>query len=469
MIVLSAADILGRFHPLLVHLPIGILLLAVVLQWLSGTTRFSNLKPALQLTLLLGMISAVASCITGYFLSLAGDYDIDLVERHQWMGILTAMVTGIWYWLESRKTSNRYLQVSSMIVFAAITVTGHFGGALTHGEDYLDELFSNPEKPGPALAAIPNVQDALLYKDVVNPIFEARCYSCHGPNKQKAKLRLDNPAAIQKGGEDGAIVVAGKPEESELIKRLLLSMDSKEHMPPKNKSQLTDQEISLLHWWVASGMDFNKKIREVDQPEAIKPVLVALQKGTLDQPLARAGEWPTAVVAVADTAFLKRLEKSGVTVVPVSRSSNYLTANFISAITVPDSLYQLLTGLRQQLVSLKIDGQEFTDSAINIIAGCKQLRKLFLTNGKISDKQMTILAKLPNLQVLNLAGTPVTAAGLKAFSGNKGLRQVYLYHSGVSATDWAELRQSLKGAVLDSGNYQVPTLATDTQIVKAPK
>lgn len=469
MIVLSAADILGRFHPLLVHLPIGILLLAVVLQWLSGMARFSNLRPALQLTLLLGLISALASCISGYFLSLAGDYDIDLVERHQWMGILTAMVTGIWYWLESRKISNRYLQVSSMVVLAAITVTGHFGGSLTHGEDYLDELFSNPEKPGPALAAIPNVQDAFLYKDIVNPIFEARCYSCHGPNKQKAKLRLDNPAAIQKGGEDGVVVVAGKPDESELIKRLLLSLDSKEHMPPKNKSQLTEQEISLLHWWVASGMDFNKRIGEVDQPDAIKPLLVALQKGTLDQPLAKAGEWPTAPVAPADTAIMKRLEKSGVMVIPVSRTSNYLTANFISAITVPDSLYQLLNGIRQQLVSLKIDGQEFSDSAIGKIAQCTQLRKLFLTNGKISDKQMSILAKLPNLQVLNLAGTPVSTTGLKAFSGIKGLRRVYLYQSGLSGADWADLRQSLKGVTLDSGNYQVPALATDTQIVKAPK
>lgn len=469
MIVLSVTDILGRFHPLLVHLPIGILLLAVVLQWVSGTGRFSNLRPALPLVLLLGMISALASCLTGYFLSLAGDYDLDLVNRHQWLGILTAIISIVWYWMERRQVRDRYLQVSSLAVGALITITGHFGGALTHGEDYLSELLSNPEKPGPALAAIPDVQNALLYKQVVNPILEARCYSCHGPNKQKGKLRLDNPAAIQKGGEDGAVIVSGKPEESELIKRLLLSMDSKEHMPPRNKAQLTDQEISLLHWWVATGMDFTKKINEIPQPETIRPVLAALAKGTLAEPLPKSGEWPSAPVNPADSSLLNRLENSGIMVIPVSRTSNYLTANFISAISVPDSLYSLLGGLGQQLVSLKIDGQVFSDSAVAVIAGCRQLRKLFLTNGKLSDAQLTLLAKLPNLQVLNLAGTQVTVKGLGAFSRNKTLKRLFLYNSGISGGDWPALRQSLKAVALDSGNYQVPTLATDTQIVKAPK
>lgn len=469
MIILSVSDILGRFHPLLVHLPIGMLLLAVLLQWLAGISRFSNLRPALPLVLLLGMISALASCLSGYCLSLAGDYDIDLISRHQWMGILTAIVSVIWYWLEKRQVGNRYLQSTSLAAFALITITGHFGGALTHGEDYLSELFSNPEKPGPALAAIPNVQGAILYKDVVNPIFEARCYSCHGPNKQKAKLRLDNPAAIQKGGEDGAVIVPGKPEESELIKRLLLSMDSKEHMPPRNKSQLTDQEISLLHWWVASGMDFNKKISELPQPETIKPVLAALETGRLAEPIPKAGEWPSDFVAPADSAVLHRLENSGVMVIPVSRTSNYLSVNFISAISIPDSLYRLLDSLRQQVVSIKIDGQALPDAAIAGIARCTQLRKLFLTNGKVSEAGIAMLARLPHLQVLNLAGTPVTLKGLAAFSGNKALKRIFLYQSGVTAADWATLSQSLKGIALDSGNYQVPTLATDTQIVKAPK
>ena len=48
------------------------------------------------------------------------------------------------------------------------------------------------------------------YARDVQPIFAARCYECHGPARQKGGLRLDGPAAILKGGESGAVVVAGK-------------------------------------------------------------------------------------------------------------------------------------------------------------------------------------------------------------------------------------------------------------------
>jgi hypothetical protein len=216
-------------------------------------------------------------------------------------------------------------------------------------------------------------------------------------------------------------------------------------------------------------MDFNKKISELPQPETIKPVLAALETGKLAEPLPKAGEWPSDPVAPADSAVLHRLENSGVMVIPVSRTSNYLSVNFISAISIPDSLYRLLGNLRQQVVSIKIDGQALPDSAIAGIARCTQLRKLFLTNGKVSEAGLAMLARLPHLQVLNLAGTPVTAKGLAAFSGNKAMKRIFLYQSGVTAADWPNLSQSLKGIALDSGNYQVPTLATDTQIVKAPK
>ncbi|HQX86001.1 MAG TPA: hypothetical protein PKV23_10970, partial [Aestuariivirga sp.] len=100
---------------------------------------------------------------------------------------------------------------------------------------------------------IANVQQAVVYTDIVQPILQSKCYSCHGPAKQKGKLRLDEPPFIDKGGEEGKVLIAGNAGESEMIKRLLLPLDNKDHMPPKQKSQLTKAEIELLSWWVASG------------------------------------------------------------------------------------------------------------------------------------------------------------------------------------------------------------------------
>ena len=117
----------------------------------------------------------------------------------------------------------------------------------------------------PVVAAknITDVQEAKLYEDIVQPVLQTKCYSCHGPQKQKGKLRMDNPQFILKGGKNGEIVLAGKADESEMIKRILLPENDKKHMPPKQKPQLTEKETMLLHWWVQQGADFNKKVKEI--------------------------------------------------------------------------------------------------------------------------------------------------------------------------------------------------------------
>lgn len=233
-----------------------------------------------------GMISAVASCISGYFLSLSGDYDEQLVNWHQWVGISVAVISILIYFSRKRFLFARWQWVFTVLLLLLVTVTGHLGGSLTHGTDYLtqpiktlsgdsSEMFS--QKP------IPNIQEAAVYNDIVQPILKHRCYSCHGPAKQKGKLRMDQPELLMKGGKNGEVIVSGKATESELVKRILLPREDEDHMPPKQKPQLNDQQITLLHWWIANGADFNKIVKECNQPEKIKPVLLALQTGNVEK------------------------------------------------------------------------------------------------------------------------------------------------------------------------------------------
>ena len=81
-----------------------------------------------------------------------------------------------------------------------------------------------------------------------------------------------------KGGKNGEVILPGKAGESELMKRLLLERQEEHHMPPKEKPQLNDDEMALIHWWIATGASFDKKVKDADQPEKLKPVLLALQK-----------------------------------------------------------------------------------------------------------------------------------------------------------------------------------------------
>src|SRR5205085_12615858 len=85
----------------------------------------------------------------------------------------------------------------------------------------------------------------------VRPILAENCFACHGVGKQKAGLRLDRPDAATKPNKKGvAAVVPGKPEASELVRRVL-SVDADEVMPPPDSPKtLTAAQKETLRRWV---------------------------------------------------------------------------------------------------------------------------------------------------------------------------------------------------------------------------
>jgi mono/diheme cytochrome c family protein/uncharacterized membrane protein len=468
--LLSVSDFIGRFHPVFVHLPIGILLLACLFQWLMIKERFAVLQPAIPVTLFWGMISAIVSCISGYLLSTTGDYDGQLVSQHQWLGISVAVVSLILYVLHKRSVSGRTARIISLVLFLLITITGHLGGSLTHGSTYLTEGLNAgaADKKGAAIPPIPNIQEAVVYNDMVKPLLEARCYSCHGPNKKKGKLRLDTEEFILKGGEDGKTIIAGDAEASGLIERLLLPQSDDDHMPPKEKPQLTQQEITLLHWWVSNGAHFSKKVKDLQQTEKIKPVLLSLQKGDAAQEETKLSDVPEGEVSKADDAVIKKLQAAGVIVIPVAQNSNYLSVNFVTAVSTADSVMKLLGSLKKQLLWLKLNNATVNDHTVEFIKECKAITRLQLNNTAITDKVMATIKLLPQLQSLNLVGTKVTAEAVLQLQSLKMLKHIYLYKTAVTRNNWATLQKAFPSTKIDSGNYVVPFLTTDTIIVTAP-
>lgn len=457
----SILDFIGHLHPILVHLPIGILLLACFFQWLTVKDRFASLQPAIPVVLFWGMISAILSCISGYFLSRSDDYDLQLVSSHQWLGISVAVVSVVLYLLNRKAVRQALLRWVSLGLIVLIMITGHLGGTLTHGAGYLTSAWNNDTKKGVAIPPVPAIQEAVVYTDLIQPLFQNRCYNCHGSGKQKGKLRLDSPDFILKGGESGNTIIKGEPGESELIERLLLPTDDEDHMPPKEKPQLTQNEIALLHWWISTGNDFTKKVKDLPQTDKIKPVLLALQAGSFSEEN-KITDVPEAPVKKADDKIVARLHNAGVIVLPVAKSSNYLSVNFVTAVSTADSIMELLGSLKEQLVWLKLSNPSIGDTAISHIASCKAITRLDLSNSRITDKGLSHLHSLQQLQYLNLVGTRVTASGIMQLKELKNLKNIFLYKTGVGATDWSALQKAFPGTQLDSGKYVVPTFVTDT-------
>ena len=362
----------------------------------------------------------------------------------------------------------RIRHVTAVVLFFLIILTGHFGGSLTHGSDYLS--FSSLEKENTIVQKlIPDVQEAELYTDLVQPLLQTKCYSCHGKNKQKGGLRMDDSARLWKGGKDGIVLIAGKPDESEMIKRLLLPRNHEDHMPPKEKSQLNEQEIALLHWWIASGAPFHRKVKDLPQTEKLKTVLVSFQ-GT--GPIETISDIPTQGVEGANQEAIKKLKDKGVVVLPVSQTSNYLMVSFVTVDSVIDEDIRLLQPLQKQLVWLKLGNTFISDSSLSTLAKFKNITRLQLEHTNISDTGVAQLRSLQNLQYLNLVGTRVTAKGIMLLKELKNLQAIYLYQTGVQSTEWTALKNNFPGVNVDSGGYVVPIFQSDTTEVtpkKTPK
>lgn len=464
--LINISDFIGHLHPVLVHLPIGILLIACLLQWLSSGKRFNGLDQAISITLFCGMLSAIAAGISGFLLSISDEYEESLVNTHQWLGIFTAIISIIFYFSHKYKVSLRLRQGMSVLLFLVVVLTGHFGGTLTHGSDYLS-LSAAGKTEATVQKSIPDIQEAVVYADIVQPLLQTKCYSCHGKNKQKGGLRLDDSLRLLKGGKDGIVLVKGKPDESEMIKRLLLPRNHEDHMPPKEKPQLNEGEIAVLHWWIASGVPFHKKVKEIQQPEKLKPILLSFQGKGIEKELA--SDIPVEAVKKGDEKLINELKKKGIVILPVAQNSNYLLANFITADSVRDKDIAQLLPLQQQLVWLKLGNTGITDSSLALLSRFKNISRLQLDHTNITDTGVAYLQSLKNLQYLNLVGTRITLNGLLPLKELKNLQSVYLYQTLIKSSEWPTLKTYFPNTAIDSGGYIVPVFSGDTSEVKEEK
>ena len=467
MIQMISAGI-GRLHPVFVHLPIGILLFAALLFFVSKKQRFANMSFAVAPALAIGSFFSILSCITGYLLSISDAYNEDIIFKHQWLGIATAITSVVCYFVYQKKRAIFGLFIT--LLSTLIMVTGHYGGSLTHGADYLTASFNNSTSTNNKVIA--NINEAVVYTDIIEPILATKCYSCHGESKQKGKLRLDLPNYILQGGEEGKVLTPFQPGSSEIINRLLLPTSNEEHMPPKEKPQLTKDEVALLHWWIESGANFTAAVKNTKQTAAIKGLLASFSNGAGgDGANASSGAsiLPTKNASPIPADVLTQLNKEGIVVVPVVSGSNYVRANLIGVENVSAQTFQLLAKISDQLLQLNASFTAVKDEHLLVLSNCKQLKQLELNGTAITNKGLAHLTALENLESLSITQTKVTDDGIGNVSALKKLKKVYLYATGFTNAAVAALKQKMPGLLIDTGGYKLPILATDTTEAKAPE
>jgi len=434
--IASITTFSGHLHPLIVHLPIGFILLAAVFDVLSYRENYKNLKPAVSVALLTGFISAVLACLFGYVLSLSGDYDNGVLTVHKLSGITLAVLTGILYYLSTSRlraevhVPEKLFSVLLVGLIVLMSYSGHQGASLTHGKDYLSlQTLRQKVRDKPV-----SMQQAMIFEDVVAPILDSKCAQCHREGKLKGNFSVAGLQDLLKGGKNGPAVVPGKPNESELYKRITLNPEHKDYMPADGKPPLTKTEVQIIGWWIAKAAAVEgKTMAQLKNAgsitRAVETYLGFNQNNTND-----AGDKEIVqninrdIPMQADTLAMGRLREKGLMIRLMLKKPMMLdvTLPANSGVKMAEIKEDLMV-LAKHIVWLNFSGNDFADNDLSILKFFVNLEKLRIEKNPVTDGLSEYLVGLKHLEAVNLNETKITGLGVSALKKNPGIKRIYTW------------------------------------------
>ncbi|MBC8770367.1 hypothetical protein H4O18_20390 [Arenibacter sp. BSSL-BM3] len=459
-------QLIGRLHTVVVHLPIGFIIAGLLLQWYDR--KNNEWSKIIGLIFQWGFIFATVACVSGYLLYKSEGYSFDTVKFHLWLGIVTALFSLLMYLrlvapfkIDFRERLPLVLLSFSLLFL--ISFTGHLGGNITHGSDYLIEPLPSSIKTvlgiGPEVYEMPTLdedhwEEAVLYTDLVQPILNNRCVSCHNAKKEKGELQLEEENGILKGGEDGEVIEPNDPENSALYARMILPLEHEDHMPPKDKTQPSIEEIEIIKTWIANKNSFDKSLGELGLKKELFYSFFPKKKDDT---------YPDVTVAEVSADTIAAIKKNGFHVEKISEESNFIKVSCINKPSFADGDFDLLSSVKNQIVYLDLGETQITDAIFEKITSLPNLTVLKMDNTGITGKNIIALEKLGYLKNLNLMGTKFEEPYIADLKGFKKLQKVYLLNTPITKPD--QINRPKEGEVFfDYGGYELPKIATDSII-----
>ena len=408
---------LGRFHPLAVHLPIGLIVLVPVLE-IAGAFR-PALREAAGFVLGLACVLSIATLMLGYLLAYGSGDTGATVARHMWGGIALAIGLMICLLVRPGWSSGSLPHVYPTLLGCVMVVllwTSHQGGSLTHGTGYLTEYMPAPLKRFAAMETVNAAAPDSFYTKQIHPILDANCITCHGTRKAAGGLRLDSYEALMRGGKDGAVIVPRNSEKSLLIERITLPSGTPHAMPAEGRPSLKPSEIAWMRAWIGGGASpADKEVAGVNLP-------------------ARAAEPPPDPVGdysnlTGEVAQLRHAQGAKLLALS-SKPSDGLILNTVDvASSFGDAQLAQLQKFAPYIVEANLARTSVTDASFDTLARFTHLHALHLEGTSISGHGLAKLAALQHLSYLNLSETKVTADALGPLKSMPNLRHIYLFNT----------------------------------------
>lgn len=477
---------LGRLHPVVLHLPIGLLAGVALLELVGLFSRKSATRSAPVSLVVVAALSAIAAAVSGILWAREPAYGGDSLEWHRWLGIAVASLCTIaaifrvGSFFSSRVGLLRTYRLSLLAAFVIVGVTGHLGGTMTHGADFLTEpLFGSPkgpvqlpQRPTATTSASAPAADGPQF-EAVAAFFTQRCISCHGESRRRGGLALHTPESLAQGGDRGPVVVRGDVAASELVRRLRLPVGERKHMPPSSKAQPSEEELHLIEQWVRSGAaclpdaqprtnspDAGVDVEDIDDvPPGEQDPADPYLKGS-----APAQRDSTASAPAASVESIRALQSTLAFVAPIGEGSSLLAVDFAAArVTLsPGEIAELLRPVAASVADLKIARRSLDDALAPVFGAMVRLKRLDVRGSTLSESCVQAIGSLPALEELTVVGATLPTTSVAQLLAGPMLTKAYLWKSNLAADEITKARAARPALIIDAGEI-VAAAALETE------
>lgn len=434
---------LGHFHPVILHLPITLIILlvpfSIYLYRRNDKVEFENL---LDLSLHYITLITTLTAIAGLLLASGGNYNEDSLFYHKWLGVAMAFLCHLSIYIRKWSRQNHIVWGGTMLVTLLLIISvGHFGGSLTHGENYLT-YNNNIEINNKALFST----DTTLFAGAIQPILNEKCVTCHNDSKTKGGLNMQDIVKLMKGGKSGALWVSGDPEKSHLIERILLDLENEKHMPPKGKSQLSINEINLFTEWIRAGADYKTQYASLSEADTLHKIIAQLIATQPKNVVTKEYDFPS-----VSTTAIEKLNSPFRRILPLSVNSPALSVKFYLKENFNINMLNECKDIAENIVELNLSGMPVNDEVFKIISTFTNLEKLNLNSTSITGKGISQLNSCKKLEQISLTTTKVNVDEIKSVTSLTSLRNVFIWNTNITEADVASLKKSSSKISWDFG------------------
>lgn len=417
---------IGRLHPVILHLPIGLFFICFLFLPLKKYIPEPSATDLQQLFLTLTAFFALLSAQIGIMLAAEDGYIADHISDHKIAALIFTF--GIYLFTAiHHRVSSAMQWIGLSVLGGTLLFAGHNGAVITHGEDF---LFPS-SKDDPSAMLDPDVHP--VYDWAIAPILKKKCQNCHNERKSKGGLLLLDSLSIMKGGDNGAVVNIGNGAESKLVQLASLPMDDDMHMPPSGKPQLTHREIQLIQHWIDEGLSFSNKLNDYN-PE--KPFARLLNEIVSEN---QSNQYD---FDAADPKDIENISSPYLSIKSLGGGSPALDVSFFVSAAFEQSKLNALDAIKDQMVRLSLLNMPIDDSDLEDFKNFKNLEKLNLNGTSISTIGLQSLSGLKKLKSLSLASTNISLPDADFFDQWPVLEKVFLSDTEIDFADVEQLRLS---------------------------